>query len=214
MTLDHGTHNSSNKATMKCRYQTDRDQPVNLPSDKSHINQPCFGRACTPLWHPGSPPRPSPPAGLLNVPPTARHTPRPLRFCPHNQRRRPCLWAHPSPPQPPPTRATAAAATTAATTAVNAAATPAATAATATATAEPSISAGPSGPPVPSAPALPHAARGHAAAQQLPLRSRCYPERGDLLPLLPGRPIVADICDAPSGGLRCQGCSSGYRCNC
>ena len=54
--------------------------------------------------------------------------------------------------------------------------------------------AGPSGPPVPSAPAQPRAARGHAAAQQLSPRSRRDPERGDLLALLPGRPIVADIC--------------------
>ena len=40
----------------------------------------------------------------------------------------------------------------------------------------------------------PHQERGHAAAQQLPPRSRRDPERGDLLALLPGRPIVADIC--------------------
>ena len=52
---------------------------------------------------------------------------------------------------------------------------------------------------VPSAPAQPHAARGHAVrghavAQQLPPRSRHDSDRGDLLALLPGRPIVADIC--------------------
>ena len=56
--------------------------------------------------------------------------------------------------------------------------------------------AGPSGPPIPSALAQPRAraGRGHAAAQQLPPRSRRDPERGDLLALLPGRPIVAGIC--------------------
>ena len=56
------------------------------------------------------------------------------------------------------------------------------------------MSVGPSGPPVPSAPTQPRAARGHAAAQQLPPRSRRDPERGDLLALLPDRHIVLDIC--------------------
>ena len=83
-----------------------------------------------------------------------------------------------------PADAGAAAATTAAT--------PAAT--TATASTEPSMSAGLSGPPVPSAPAQPRAARAHAAAQQLPPRSYHDPKRDDLLPLRPGRPILADIC--------------------
>ena len=79
---------------------------------------------------------------------------------------------------------------------VNTAATAGATspAGTATATAEPSMPAGPSGLSVPSAPALPRASGGHAAAQQLPPRSRGDLERGDLLVPLPGRPIVADIC--------------------
>ena len=90
----------------------------------------------------------------------------------------------------PPADAEAAAATAAATTA----ATPAATTAIATATTASSISAGPSGPPVPSAPIQPCAARTHAAAQLLPPRSPREPERGDLPALLPGRPIVANIC--------------------
>ena len=47
---------------------------------------------------------------------------------------------------------------------------------------------------MPSATAPPRVARGHDAAQQLPPRSRRDPERGYLLALLPGRPIVADIC--------------------
>ena len=87
-----------------------------------------------------------------------------------------------------------AAAVTAVDTAVTTAATPAATAATATATSEPSMSAGLSGPHVPSTPTQPRAARGHAAAQQTPPRPRRDPERGNLLALLPGRPIMAKTC--------------------
>jgi len=87
-----------------------------------------------------------------------------------------------------PTGAVAAAAITTATTGAILAAT------AATATTEPSISAGPSGPPGPTAPAQPCAARRHAAEHQLPPRSQRNPERGDLLALLPGRPIGADIC--------------------
>ena len=66
----------------------------------------------------------------------------------------------------------------------------------ATAATEPSMptGTGPSGPPISPAPAQPRASRGHAAAQQLPPRSRRDPERGDLLALLPGRLVVADIC--------------------
>ena len=45
-----------------------------------------------------------------------------------------------------------------------------------------------------SAPAQRRGARGHAAAQQLPPCSRRGFEQGDLLALLPGSPIVADIC--------------------
>ena len=49
-------------------------------------------------------------------------------------------------------------------------------------------------PQQPSASTQPRATRGHAAAQQLSPRSQLDSERGDLLALLPGRPIVADIC--------------------
>ena len=106
----------------------------------------------------------------------------------------PFLLTGSSLPAAAPADAGAAAATAVDTTAVDVTATPGATAGTATATTEPSMPAGPSGPPVPSAPAQPRAARGHAAAQQLSPRSRRDPERGDLLALLPGRPIVADVC--------------------
>ena len=43
-------------------------------------------------------------------------------------------------------------------------------------------------------PAQPRGARGHTAAQHLPPRSLRNAERGDVLALLPGRPIAADIC--------------------
>ena len=90
-----------------------------------------------------------------------------------------------------PADAGAGAATAVATTAVN---TAAATVATATATFEPPMCARPSGPPVPYAPAQRRAARDDTAAQLLSSRSQRDPERVKLLALLPGRPIVADIC--------------------
>ena len=145
---------------------------------------------------PPLPQPPPPPAGPLNVPPAA--IPLPPR-CPSptaplpTQPASPFLLTGSSLPAAAPADAGAAAATAVATAAVGAAATPGDTAGTATATTEPSIPAGLSGPPVPSAPAQPPAARGHAAAQQLPPRSRRDPERGDLLALLLGRPIVAHI---------------------
>ena len=139
----------------------------------------------------------APPAGPVDVPPTARplHLRCPTPTAPLPTRPMPPFsLTGSSLPAATPANAGAAAVTAVATASVGAAATQGNSAGTATAPSEPSMLAGPSGPPVPSAPAQPRGARGHAAAQQLPPRSRCDPERGDLLALLPGRPIVADIC--------------------
>ena len=146
----------------------------------------------------------APRAAPLTGPPTARPLPPrcPTATAPLSTRPAPPFLltgsslpaAAPANADAAPANAGATAATAVATTAIDAAATPGATTGTATATTEPSMPAGPSGPPIPSAPAQPRTARGHAAAQQLPPRSRRDPERGDLLALLPGRPIVADTC--------------------
>ena len=169
--------------------------PLNVPPA---LPWPCLQPLMAPrLPLPPPPQPPSPPAAPLTGPPTTRPTPprcpTPTALLP-TQPASPSLLTGSSLPVTVPADAGAAAATAVATTAVNAAATPGAAAGTATATTDPSMPGGPSDPPVPSAPAQPRAARGHAAAQQLRLRSRRSPERGDLLALLPGRPNVPDIC--------------------